>query len=326
MSKLLQRLNPFQRKPMTLDDDPYGYNRINFKVRFSLVGAVNAGKSTLAAAIAVAAQSMSAQLASFYCRVLPKSSNILIDAENLRKGRFPAKTDPYSPVAPEAGLVFGQRGSGFRAKDKIMQVPICDVGGEIYDFMGITRPNTIQYERIKNINRQVVQHIRESQGFIIVLPAPDAVMFSRDYRDKQTDSYLYQIMSQVMDHKLYSKTKIEGVAVWLTKWDQAQEDAKALGMDVFYQDDYRSMERFLVNGFPALSMLLKPLRDAGKVRYFRSKFSIAKREDGITPLTWDDGQPRIEILEDPNSYIRFKPVFEEQECVNFIKWAASFAQ
>lgn len=314
----------FNKPPIQLEDEAYGYDLHRYKVRFSLVGPVQAGKSSLAAAIVVAAATMSSQLKDFYCRVLSKTSTIIKDSNNLRAGRFPPKTDPYGPIAPEAGLIIGQ--TGFR-KDKVMQVPICDVGGEIYDVLGVRRPTINQYERIKNINRNVVNHIRDSQGFIITVPAPDAIMFRTDYRSSDADSYLYNVMSQVMDHKQYTKNKIEGVGVWITKWDEAMEDAKSLSspMDIYADDQGRSVERFLVNGFPNLSMLLKPLRDSGKVRYFRSYFSLARRDDG-TIDKWDDGEPKIAIEEDPTNKILKKPVFAEQECVSFIKWAASFGK
>lgn len=322
---LLDKLNLFKQKEITLEENNYGYNLHQYKVRFSLVGPVRAGKSSLASAIVVAAATMSSQLEGFYCRVLPKSSSIMQDANNLRTGRFPPKTDPYTTVAPEAGLIIGQGARGFNKNNKVMQIPICDVGGEIYDVLAIRRPTQQQYNRIQNINRNVVNHIRDSQGFIICVPAPDAIMFRTDYLANDSDSYLYTVMSQVMDHKRYSKTKIEGVGIWITKWDQAMEQAKALNMDIYADDGGRSIERFLVNGFPNLSMLLKPLRDAGKVRYFRSYFQLATRQDGSIDR-WPDGEPKIAIEEDPTNKILLKPKFAEQECVNFIKWAASFAK
>ena len=322
---LLTRLNPFKPKEITLEEDLYGYDRITYKVRFSLVGPVGAGKSSLAAALVVSAATMSSQLKDFYCRVLPKSSTIMKDANNLRAGRFPPKTDPFTSVAPEAGLIIGQGSQGINKDNKVMQVPICDVGGEIYDVLAIRRPTEQQYQRIQNINRNVVNHIRDSQGFIITVPAPEAIIFRTDYLANDSDSYLYTIMSQVMDHKRYTNTKIEGIGIWITKWDQAMEKAKALNMDIYADDGGRSIERFLVNGFPNLSMLLKPLRDAGKVRYFRSYFQLARRDDG-TVDKWPDGEPKIAIVEDPTDKILFKPKFAEQESVNFIKWAASFAK
>jgi len=308
-----------RQKPKPLDQDTYGYNVHQYKVRFSLAGPVSAGKSSLAAAIVVAAQTMSSQVKEFYCRVLPKSSHILTDASNLRVGRFPEKTDPYLPVAPEAGLLIGERYG-----KRTLQIPICDVGGEVMDALAVQNPTPAQFQRLGNINRMVIDHIRDSQGFILTLPATDALMFRRDYRRSETDSYLYTVLSQVMDHKLYSRTKIDGVAVWITKWDAAMSEAKRIGMDIY--DDPKSILRFMDNGFPALSMLLKPLNDAGKVKYFRSYFTIKKRDDGITDDTWPDGGKKIEVTDDPANYIRYKPKFAEQDCVNFIRWAGTFAK
>lgn len=315
--------NLLGRKPMTLEEDPYGYSRYKYEVRFSLIGTVRSGKSTLAAALVVAAETMSAMMKGFYCRVLPKSSHIMTDANNLRCGRFPAKTDPFLPIAPEAGLLIGQSARRPLGKDTVTQVPICDVGGEVMDALAIVRPTQRQLEYIRNINRQVVNHIQDSQGFIIVLPATDALFFRKDHIVLDSDSYLYNILGQMMDYKRDNKGKIKGVAVWFTKWDEAMVDAKELGMDIYHSDE--AVTRFMDNGFPGLAMLLKGLRDEGRVRYFRSYFNPARHDDG-RPVEWSDGSPKIKLIDDPRHYIRFKPDFAGDEYVEFIKWAASFAK
>jgi hypothetical protein len=323
MSGLFNRLRR-GRRPVQLEEDPYNYQQYQYKVRFSLIGTVRAGKSTLAAALIVVAATMSAKLEGFYCRVLPKSSRIMVDANNLRLGRFPPKTDPFLPVAQEAGLIIGQAARNPFGKDKVTQIPICDVGGEVMDAIasGIFATPT-KREYIRNINRQVINHIRDSQGFIIVLPATDALMFRTTYQEMEADSYLYSILSEVMDYKKRGRDAIEGIAIWFTKWDQAMDDAKDMGMDIYAGD--AGMERFMVNGFPNLAMLIKGFRDAGKVRYFRSYFDIKKRADGSDD-TWPDGSPRITIIEDENDLIRFRPSFDGEEYVKFIRWAGSFAK
>jgi hypothetical protein len=313
--------NPFNRPPLELVDDPYGYDLHQYKVRFSLIGAVRAGKSTLAAGLIIAAETMSSMLPGFYCRVLPKSSHIMRDKSNLRIGRFPPKTDPYTPVAPESGLIIGQKKM---FSDNVMQIPICDVGGEVMDALSINRPTHEQIERIRHINANVVNHIKDSQGFILAIPATDALFFRNDYLANDADSYLYHIMNQVMNYKTRTKNKIEGIAVWLTKWDQAMEKARDLGFDIYRGE--MGLQRFMDNGFPGLSMLIKPLRDQGKVEFFRSYFNVAKREDGVTNQKWDDGEPKVKILEDPNHPIKFQPDFAGEEYVRFIKWAASFGR
>jgi hypothetical protein len=318
---MLNRFNPFNRPPMTLEEDPYGYQLHQYKVRFSLIGAVRAGKSTLAAGLVIAAETMSSQITNFYCRVLPKSSHIMRDSSNLRIGRFPPKTDPYTPVAPESGLLLGQKRT---FGDKRIQVPICDVGGEIMDALAINRPTFEQMERIRNININVVNHIKDSQGFILAIPAPGAVFFRRDWTADDTDSYLYHIMNQVMNYKTRTRNKIEGIAVWLTKWDQAMVEAQSRGFDIYRGE--QGMRDFMANGFPGLNMLLKPLRDQGKVEFFRSYFNVATRDDGVTPLKWDDGEPKIKILEDQAHPLKYRPDFAGDEYVRFIQWAASFGR
>jgi len=177
---------------------------------------------------------------------------------------------------------------------------------------------------MKNINRAVVNHVRESQGFIITLPATDAQMFRDDYRMRDTDSYIYNVISRVMDHKKYFKNKIEAAAVWITQWDKAQQKSRDdYAMDI-YRDE-RSLERFLINGFPGISSLLKSLRDEGKVRYFRSYFTPAKRDDGEVDI-WDDGSPKIKLEEDPEGLIIKLPEYPSQDYVDFIKWAGNFAK
>jgi hypothetical protein len=149
-------------------------------------------------------------------------------------------------------------------------------------------------------------------------------MFRQDWQARDTDSYIYHVLSRVMDHKKFYKQKIEAAAVWITQWDKAVEQAREeYNMDI-YRDE-RSLERFLVNGFPGISALLKPLRDEGKVRYFRSYFTPALRDDGSLD-TWDDGSPKIKIEEDPEGLIVKKPEYPSQDYIDFINWAGKFAK
>jgi GTPase SAR1 family protein len=232
----LQRIG-LRPRPIQLEDDDYDYKIHQYRVRFSIVGPVGSGKTTLAAALILTAETMSAQIKNFYCKTLPKSSDIMIHKNNLRAGRFPPKTDPFLPVAPEAGLIVGESSRGIMGKGKVLQIPICDVGGEVYDVLGTRRPSTSQFNRIRNINRAVVNHIRDSQGFIITLPAPDAQMFRQDWQARDTDSYIYHVLSRVMDHKKFYKQKIEAAAVWITQWDKAVEQAREeYNMDI-YRDE-----------------------------------------------------------------------------------------
>lgn len=309
MSRLDRILN---RKPVELTPDDYASVH-PYKTMFSMVGPVGSGKSVVATGTVVMAETMSAVLGNFYCRVLLPSGNIIKYANNLRLGHFPPKTDPYAPRAFEAGLMICERGW----HEKKVQVPLCDVGGEVFDAL-----NPEFAERARNINRQVVNHVRDCQGFVLTLPAPDAQIFRTDINSRDPDAYLYTVMSQIMDYKLYARKKMDGVGVWITRWDEVMDEAKDIGMDIYA--DQRTLDRFFENGYPALAMLLKPLRDAGKVRYFKSYFKIKKREDG-TEETWPDGSKRINVVYDPSSHIQRKPDCAEQDYVNFIRWLGSFA-
>jgi hypothetical protein len=119
-------------KPIDMMDTTGDYRHAyNVKTKFGMLGPVAAGKSTIAAAIVYTCQTLSSLVPNFYARVLPTSSHILADANNLRLGKFPEKTDPFIPRAPEAGLLIGETGW----KEKKVQVPICDVAGEITDYI-----------------------------------------------------------------------------------------------------------------------------------------------------------------------------------------------
>ena len=99
-----------------------------YKNRFAMLGTVASGKSTVAAGIVLTAQTLSSDIPDFYCRVIESNSEILQDASNLRRGRFPAKTKAYEKYPVESGLllIWNKRFGG----DRKIQIPICDVAGE----------------------------------------------------------------------------------------------------------------------------------------------------------------------------------------------------
>ncbi len=312
-----------KKKPVEMNYDEGFSSQQQYKTRFCMVGTPMSGKSTIAAATVLTAETMSAILGNFYCRVLPQSSHIMADANNLRLGRFPEKTDPYLVRPPEAGLLICDKGW----REKKVQVPLCDVGGEVFDAMTLRNMGSYDVqERIKNINRRVLDYVRDSQGFVVALSAPDALMFRTDYKALDADVYVYNVLSQVMDYKRQTGTNIDGIAVWLTKWDEAKDLSQDTGINIY--DDQNGLAKFFDNGYPGISMLLKPLVKQGKVRFFRSYFTIKKRDDGVTDEYWDNNPnaKRIDILEDLSAHIQRRPKYCEEDYVSFIRFMGSFAK
>ena len=292
-----------------------------FKTKFGLLGPVSAGKSTLCAAIVETCQDQSATVTNFYARVLPSSSNILKDANNLRIGRFPEKTDPTTPQAPEAGLLISQKGM---LSNSGVHVPICDVAGEVSDYLCDVGEGNSAYERIKSregtVNRLVIDTVRDCQGFIIALDANDAIMFSQG--DHDNDVYMHSVLTNIFEWRRRNNKPDPRIIVVITKWDQVMSKAKDIQMDAY--DGEHGLQRFLDNGYPSLSMLLKPLRDKGFVKFFRSWFAIAKDPEGNILYWPGTTKPKIKIVENERSYIRYKPDFSQPDYIDLIAHIGSF--
>jgi len=320
----LNKILPKWAKPKPVDMMGNYTKAYKVKTRFGMLGPVASGKSTIAAAIVHTCETLSSLLPNFYARVLPTSTHILSDANNLCLGRFPKKTDPYLPRTPEAGLLICRRGW----REKKIQVPICDVAGEISDYIAVKAsgftPSQMIKERMQTINQQVVNTIKDCQGFIIALAAPDALMFRDSESTFDPDVYTHTVMNDILEYRRANRKDDPQVIVVLTKWDEVVDKAIEIQMNVY--DSQEALSRFLANGFPATSMLLKPLRDKGNVTFFRSWFAIKRREDG-TKEYWDGkDQPIIEVMEDPNSYVRFKPKFSDDEYRKLVEYIGSFGQ
>ena len=324
MSKYL----PNWLKPKPIDMTVDYRTAYKVKIKFGMLGPVGGGKSTIAAAFLYMAQTMSSLLGNFYCRCLPTSTHILTDANNLRLGHFPQKTDPFQPKPPEAGFLIGEAGW----REKKVQVPMCDVAGEISDYIavegsGFTAGQKIR-SRMQSINKRVVDEIKDCRGFITALPSPEALMFRESASTFDADVYIHNIMTQILEHRRRNKRADPNIVVVLTKWDEVQSKARDIGMDVYDESEY-GMAKFLANGFPATSMLLKPLRDKGMVKFFRSWFNIKKREDG-TKEYWDKEktQPVINLIEDPNpkAFIRFRPDCSDTDYLEMVQYIGSFGQ
>ena len=295
------------------------------KTRFAMLGPVSAGKSTIAAGFVHTCETLSSIVPNFYCRVLPTSTHILSDANNLRLGKFPEKTNPLLPRAPEAGFLLCERGW----REKKVQVPLCDVAGEITDYInykasGVTAAQVIR-QRLESINRTVIETVKDSQGFIIALAANEALMFRENASTFDSDVYVHTVMNEILEYRRKNHKSDPNIILVLTKWDEVTKAAHDIAMDV-YDPSQDGMAKFLANGYPATNMLLKPLRDKGLVKFFRSWFSIRRREDGTKEVWPGTDKPIIELVEDEDAFIRFRPKYAEQDYIDMVKHIGSFGQ
>jgi hypothetical protein len=295
------------------------------KTKFAMLGPVLAGKSTIAGGVVLTCETLSSIVPNFYCRVLPTSTHILADANNLRLGKFPEKTNPYLPRAPEAGFLLCERGW----HEKKVQVPMCDVAGEITDYINYkasgSTPLQVIKQRLETINQTVVDTVKDSQGFIIALPADEALMFRENASTFDADVYIHTVMNAILEYRRKNHKSDPQMIVVLTKWDEVIEKAQSIQMDV-YDETQDGMAKFLANGFPATNMLLKPLRDKGNVKFFRSYFKIKHREDGAKEYWPGTNKPIIKLIEDPDCFIRFRPEYSESDYIEMVRYIGSFGQ
>jgi len=167
--------------------------------------------------------------------------------------------------------------------------------------------------------------VKDCQGFIIALSATDALMFRETASTFDADVYTHTVMNEILEYRRRNKRPDPNIIVVLTKWDLVTVKAKDIQMNV-YDESQDGMGKFLANGFPATSMLLKPLRDKGMVRFFRSWFKTKVSEDG-TPVYWEGTKkPIIEVIEEQDAYVRFRPSYSEQDYVAMVKHIGTFGQ
>lgn len=306
------------------DGMPRATRHYKYKTRFAMLGTVGSGKSAVAAGIHLTAQTLSAMQPKFFCRVLEHTSNILADVSNLRRGRFPKKTNPYQPHPPESGLLVSW--PGFLGEKKV-QVPLADIAGEdwhqtIRQYRDLNPLDAATYKA--NIN--LINYVREADGYICVVPASRALMFQDDVQlergsselEVDPDVNLARILSAVIDYKEQSRGKdIKGIAVIITKWDLIAPYAENWGMDL-YDPTGQGLQTFMDICFPATIMELKAC-GLDKVQFFPSHFQVLKNEDG-TVRKWPDGSDRIDIIQN-----RRVPRYSEESYVKLFDWLRGFA-
>ena len=310
-------------KPVDMTGD---YKSYKTKVKFAMLGGVGKGKSTVAAATVVTLQNLSALDPNFYASVLPQSSHILSDANNLRLGKFPEKTDPSAPRPPEAGIVICQKGN---FGNKGTQMPICDMAGEVTDYIearssGLTPREQIQ-DLAQSINMEMYNTAKNCQGIIVTLSAEDSLIFAEGPQDRDQDVYTHNALAAMFEYRRRNHMPEPYVVVVITKWDRVSQQSKMIGMDIYDETgEMNGLARFIDNGFPSTAMLLKALKDKGRVKYFRSWFTLLTDEDGKIQYWPGTTKPRIKIIEDANSYLRYKPAYAEEDSIGLVRYIGSF--
>lgn len=321
MSKIAQKLfgsfKPHQDKqPLTVSQ------LYHYKTRFATVGTVGSGKTSIAAAIVLTAQTLSSILPEFRCRVLQGNTKILSAASDLRRGRFPPKTPINMLNPPESGLLLSW--SNFFGERKI-QIPICDLAGE--QLQKLLIPKLFKPDEETRLESDyVIKYAQDSDGFILAVPASRALIFDDDAKlelepedtEIDPDVNLSEILESVFQHKEDSNSKrIKGIAVVITKWDMLEPYAKRKDMNI-YDPTGKGLQNFMNTAFPATMMTLKSY-GLQNVKFFPSYIKVKRGSQGIE--RWEDGSPKIESHE---RYLRM-PKYAEKSYVELFEYLKSFA-
>jgi len=300
--KLIDALNPLKtRGPIPKEGvAPHQYS---FKNRWSLIGTVCSGKTTIEALLVLAARTLSFGVRKFYCDVVENQSTIMDDVSNLQRGRFPAKTRAYNQYAMEPGLLlyWDEMWS-----DKQIHIPICDLAGE--DLMlgqkGTTMsPGPAAYSAAKHLQ----EYVQESDGLILVAPASKALLFKNDVRVEREpsdiafdpDVNLARIFGGIIDYKrTHSNSKsLKGCVIMISKWDLVEPYAVEMNMDVMTE---QGRERFLEVCFPFTRMKIKAMQRVFKTKVlFVPSFVEVERDGQGNIVYWDaeKKEPRIKVGE-----------------------------
>lgn len=261
------------------------------KTRFSLIGTVGSGKTTICANLLVTAQTKSNEEPNFYCRVIEHKSNIRVAASNLRHGKFPPKTIPTGSSTYESGLEL--RWKTRWGGEKYVHIPIIDVAGEDIQYMledynmEEDTSDKIDYNRLKDL----IHYIKESEGFIIVLPAPRAFIGANTQIEPEPedlaadpDVNLSRLLEQIINYKREHRGKaIKFIAVVITKYDLFQNYANKNRMNLYEQG---GIENFMRTFFPDTNMQLKYYKDKNLVKFYPSYVTVEYNEKGET-LYWN---------------------------------------
>jgi len=299
----------------------------HLKMRFAMVGTVGAGKTTECAKMLVTAHTRSEDDPNFFCRLVEHKSNLRVSASNLRKGVFPPKTLPMGKTTQEAGLQIIRK-SMFG--EKRLHIPVMDVAGEdiqymLEDYDDNEPDDTPNWHRIK----ELLEYLKNSQGFIFVLPAPRAFI-GREQLEQEPedlaadpDVNVSRLLEQILNYKqLHHGNAIRAIAIIISKYDLCQDYCIKNEMDLYTES---GMRQFMKVYFPDTNMQLKFLQQKGLVRFFPSHVDL-KRDQNRTPLLWNapgqahNGSPVIEV--DPRTR---RPKYSENASMALFDYLEQFA-
>jgi hypothetical protein len=296
-----------------------------YKTRFAMLGPRGAGKTTVSGQVVLAAQTLSSDSPSFFCRVLEGTSSVLDAVSRLKQGHFPEKTVAYAKNAAESGLLLRDK---TRWGEKRIQIPMVDIAGEDLDLIveetrgrSATGISPVAYSLAQNL----INYVKESDGYVLCVDASRALGIKgyntpTDEVREDPDNYLHRLLSNIFTHKERSRGKaIKGIAVVITKWDTIAPYAGLWGMDV-YESTGQGMKEFMDVCFPNTSMILK---DYGygfgsNIQIFPSYIEVERDSEGQTKK-WADGSDKIVVKE------RRMPSCDLQSYINLMHFLLEFA-
>lgn len=280
--------------------------------RVIFVGTRGSSKTTSLGCLALTCDLKSLADKNFTAYIDERSSGIRQVPSQLCQGRFPEPTPPG--MIYEADIIMSWK--TFLGKKTVI-LPFAETAGE--DMEKLIGPyHQSIYHQQPNFQRaqNLVKYICDSNGYVLVMPVPRARMWKDKGLEEEPTSLvndpdvnLARILQSIYRYKRKSRSsKIEGIAVLLTKYDMVNVHAKARGMDFYTPDGLRL---FLHTFFRQTSGLLKAY-GLEKVRFFPVHVQVE---------TVDKGDGNVEftnnIMTNPE---RNLPIYSEQSYLDLIDW------
>lgn len=331
MAELLKKTADLFRSPQ---QQPKYITPFESKTRFTMIGPVGSGKTTIAALMLVTAETRSQDEPGFYCNVLEHGSQIRQSAWNLRAGRFPPKTIPTQKYAYEAGLEITKHGL---IGEKKVHLPLIDVAGEDQQIMlaKYASPEDVRKPVNYLTAKTLLNYMKSSKGFILTLCAPRVPILDLDRqkdlilkREKEPDGIsdfpdvnISRMLQEVINYK--KGKNIEGIAVVITKWDILQPYLiEKQGIDLY---EPGGINQFMNIYFPGTTMQLKRLNKEGIVKYFPSHVSLQKNDEGEVQY-WGPDDPKVNVItKDSLGNACLKPDYSEASYMAMFDYLESFA-
>jgi hypothetical protein len=302
-----------------------------YKTKFALLGTTGSGKTTIADLILITAMTMSANLPNFFCRVLEGTSDVIEGQSNLRIGKFPPKTVPFASSVYEAGILMTWKEM---FGEKRIHMPIVDIAGEDIAMMIRKKvPNNPDFVNFQ-ASMQLVNDVRDADGFIMAVPASRAFLFHHDIQlEKEAgdlpidpDVNLHRILSSIITYKEQVKGKpIKAIAVIITKWDLVLPFAAKYDMDIL-ESSGRGIKNFMENCFPATSSELKASK-IKEIEFFPSFVDLDYEPDGKTVRHWPDTNSPMIKLKAPDEWHIYKrvPSYAASSYVKLLNFLGHYA-